>query len=110
MSKEMSAEKVAGIRHGISGSEVITRQDGPNRQYVKAGEIAKDSPADKAGIHAGDRISKVNGKHIMNRFDIERAMWDAKAGGDVKVTVNRDGKDIELTLHPAESSKLRKAK
>jgi S1-C subfamily serine protease len=100
LAQEMSAEKLSKITHGIKGNEVVTKQEGPNRQYLQAANVGETSPAGKAGLKNGDRIDVIDGKPISNSFDVERAFWDAKAGQTSKLTITRNDKQIDLFINP----------
>ena len=77
--------------------------------------VTPGGPADKAGIRAGDLsatldnhaiqlggdiITKVDGKEIRTRDDLEAAVVNRKSGDKVKVTLYRAGKvkTVEVTL------------
>jgi S1-C subfamily serine protease len=77
--------------------------------------VTPGSPADKAGIRAGDIsatldgapiqlggdiIVKVDGKEIRSNDDLTAAIADRKPGDKVKVTINHSGKTktVEVTL------------
>jgi serine protease Do len=49
-------------------------------------DVAKDSPADKAGISAGDVITSFNGKEITEMRFLPRIVAEAKIGASVPVT------------------------
>jgi len=96
LSKHLSAAKVAGVAHGLTVVEKTLREDGPHRQQVVV-EGASGAAAD-AGLHRGDAVLKVGDRAVSNRLDVERAVWDSKAGQRVAVTVLRDGQERTLTL------------
>ena len=62
-------------------------------------EASRSSPAAEAGIRAGDVIVKLD-RSVVNRFDVERALWSYKPGDAVEATVVRNGKEtqVEITL------------
>jgi putative serine protease PepD len=77
--------------------------------------VTPGGPADKAGIRAGDLsatldnhaiqlggdiITKIDGKEIRTRDDLEAAVVNRKSGDTVKVTLIRQGKTktVEVTL------------
>jgi membrane-associated protease RseP (regulator of RpoE activity) len=60
----------------------------------------KPAPAAAAGLRAGDRIVAIDGQPI-STFDQLRAVLSDKAGQQVSITYNRDGRDITTTLVPA---------
>ena len=68
----------------------------------KISGVAKGGPADKAGLKGGDAIIKFGKSKIANLDDFDNALRKYKAGDKVKLTVNRDGKEVELevTLDP----------
>jgi S1-C subfamily serine protease len=72
-------------------SEGEDGQDG-----VKITGARPGSPADKAGLKAGDRIVEFDGRAIKNLYDYTYAIRGAKTGKTVKVVVVRDGKKLEL--------------
>lgn len=59
---------------------------------------AKDSPADRAGIKAGDVIVKFGESKIAGLEDIDGALRKYKAGDKVPVIILRDGKEQEVTV------------
>jgi serine protease Do len=101
LSKHLSAAKVAGVRHGLTLAERTTQEDGPRRQEVMV-QVAEGTAA-AAGLRRGDTVIRVAQREIGNRLDVERAVWDCKAGQKVVVSVMRDGKamSVELTLEKA---------
>ena len=54
-------------------------------------------PAEKAGIEAGDIITKVQGKSVERFSDLPRLVGMVKPGEKVSLTVFHDGKSRELT-------------
>ena len=72
----------------------------PVGALVRAVEPA--SPADKAGIEAGDIITKVDGKPIDKHSDLPRLIGATKPGTKISVTVFRRGASRDLALMVAE--------
>ncbi len=58
--------------------------------------VSSKSPAMKAGVKEGDRIVKLNGTPVDSRQDISNTLDKIKLN-NVTITVNRDGKEIDLT-------------
>ena len=63
-------------------------QKGEDAVMVK--NVLEKSPADKAGIKAGDRITKVKGRTVENIDDVERFVKKLRADEVVALTVLRD--------------------
>lgn len=70
-------------------------QDQPG--YALMG-VAKESPAEKAGMKAGDVIIKLGESRIGNLEDFDSALRKFKSGDKVIVVVKRGGKDVPLTV------------
>ncbi len=66
------------------------------------GTVAADTAAARAGLQKGDRIVAVRGKPVEQMSDFENAIDEAK-GSALPLTVERDGKQVSLTL-PARTS------
>jgi S1-C subfamily serine protease len=66
------------------------------------GGVSKGSPAEKAGIQAGDVLVDLGGNKIGSLEDFDAALRKFKAGDSVEVVVDRDGKKVKLkvTLDP----------
>lgn len=62
--------------------------------------VQQDSPAERAGLKAGDKITEWGGTRINSLQDIQSIFENAEPGKPVKVVVLRDGKRIELTVIP----------
>jgi len=56
--------------------------------------VRGNSPAEQAGLKAGDRIVEVDGKTITRQTGVKYALGPKYAGEVVAVTVKRDGKTI----------------
>ena len=68
---------------------------------VKFSGVAKDSPAEKAGIKSGDIIVEFDGTKIENMYDYVFALQSAKPDVEVKVIVMNNGISRELKVKPA---------
>lgn len=64
----------------------------------KIGGVAAGSPADRAGIKAGDLIVKFGGKEILNIYDYTYALQEFKPGDEVEVVVVRDGEELNMRV------------
>jgi serine protease Do len=62
--------------------------------------VDADGPAGKAGLKAGDVILTFDGRKVTDGDDLQRAVEKAEPGREVVVTVQRDGRSLELKLTP----------
>jgi serine protease Do len=72
----------------------------PAGAFVRSAE--KDGPADKAGLEAGDIITKVDGKVVEKSGDLPRIIGAIKPGSKATLQVFRRGATKELTVTVAE--------
>jgi hypothetical protein len=84
-------------RRGALGLEL--RDDGrmPTVQVVLAG-----SPAERAGIRAGDQISHFQGKKTSSSTDLCRLAAKKLPGQEVRLTIVREGHSREITVTTGE--------
>jgi Zn-dependent M28 family amino/carboxypeptidase len=72
----------------------------PNYMQTEGGVlldgVRDDSPAQKAGIRGGDVIVRFDGIRVDNIYDYTFGLRTRKPGQEVRITVKRDGKDVEL--------------
>jgi serine protease Do len=65
---------------------------------VLVSSVDADGPAGKAGMKAGDVILKLGAETIEDGDDLREAVAEAKGGTEVTVTVQRDGRPLELKV------------
>src|SRR6266478_623870 len=64
-------------------------------------EVIAGSPADKAGIKAGDVIVEFNGKKVAKATELPGLVADVPFGKDVPMVVMREGRELRLNAHVA---------
>jgi C-terminal processing protease CtpA/Prc len=71
---------------------------------VLVSEVEEDSPADKAGLKAGDIILKVDDEDVSDADDLTRAIRSYDPGAEVALSILRNGrkKSIHATLGETE--------
>jgi S1-C subfamily serine protease len=67
---------------------------------VKLIGVRPGSPAEKAGLKAGDVIVEVAGKQIRNLYDYMDALSKVEPNKPVTFVVLRDGQKITVTVVP----------
>jgi len=65
---------------------------------VLIASVSDDSPASRAGLKAGDVITKVNNEPVGSRDDLMRLLRDVKDGGDVTIGIVRDKRESTVTV------------
>ena len=98
--------KVEGTRQTAGGREMLRTYLGTIPDYttevkgVKLSGVRGGSPAEKAGLRGGDVIVEFAGQKITNIYDYTYALDAAKIGKPVKMTVERDGKRVAISVTP----------
>jgi serine protease Do len=72
----------------------------PRQQGALVTQVERDSPAEKAGVEAGDVIVRFDGKTIERATDLPRIVGGTKPGTRVTMTVWRKGaqRDLQVTV------------
>lgn len=65
-------------------------------------EVEEDSPAEKAGLKAGDVIVKIDGEEIEDPGDVVEVVMDKEEGDKVKISVLRNNKKKTFTVEVGE--------
>lgn len=70
--------------------------------------VREGSPAEKAGVRAGDVIVKVDGNPVTDVRDLQRSVGRASADQEVTLTVQRDGRalDVRVRIEARERRRL----
>jgi S1-C subfamily serine protease len=69
---------------------------------VEVVQVVEGSPAAQAGLRPEDLIVELDGSVVADVADIQRLMVVEKIGAPVPVRVLREGRELELSLVPAE--------
>jgi hypothetical protein len=78
---------------------------------VLVSSVDADGPAAKGGMKAGDVILKLDAETIEDGEDLREAVAEAEGGKEVTVTVQRDGRplDLKVTLAKPETKVRRRS-
>lgn len=100
------------IRQMLSGRRYLgaTIEDRQPGLFVKS--VHPDSPAERAGLKAGDRLIAVNGKSLTNASprEFKQFLADARATGRLWMIVSRHGaySKVETRLEPYTKEQIAK--
>jgi outer membrane protein assembly factor BamB len=83
---------LAGIAAGHEGAHEIPAG------IVTIDSVHPGSPAEAAGLEAGDRVVRLAGREVASYEDLQSVLAAHRPGDTVPLTVERDGKPVELTL------------
>jgi hypothetical protein len=75
----------------------IPDMSAPETPGVRLTGVRADSPADKAGLKAGDVIVEFDGRTVKDLYQYTDALQARKPGDTVKIVVLREGVRLELT-------------
>ena len=93
---EQTRKSAAGNRRRVSTGTV------PDMAYQGAGVrvdmVVPGSPADKAGLQAGDVITSIDGAEVADLAAFSELLKGFAPGDHMKVVAQRDGKPVELEL------------
>ena len=94
-----------GSELGAMVSDPSTRQSpqadsGTLRAGVVVDEVHRDSPAEKAGIKAGDIIVEFDGERVRSARQFTRLVQETPEGRSVAIGIMRDGKKQTVTATP----------
>lgn len=71
--------------------------------------LAKDGPADQAGIEVADVVISVGNQMVENLADMWRKVWaQGQAGVEIPITLMRDGQKMEKRLQSADRNSFLK--
>jgi len=102
-----SLGNVSTSRIGVSlfeMSDQLAEHYGATHGGALINEVMEDSPAEKAGLKAGDVIVEMDGDRVKDVDDVREAIQDKDEGDQVAVTVIRGGKESTIDVEVEESN------
>jgi serine protease Do len=99
------------VRRGLLGVNIQDLNESLAKSFGRGAsdgalvsQVIEGSPAEKAGIKAGDIIVKFNGEPVQGAAQLKNMVGKEKPGGSAKLTVFRDKKSFDVTVNIAERS------
>jgi serine protease Do len=72
---------------------------------VRVIRVTRDSPADQAGVQAGDRILRIDGAEVGALETLWKTLWRDGPERDVELTIRRSDEVQTLTVHALDRMK-----
>ena len=99
----LSSGAIMNILTGILIFSLVFAQTGiPDSNRVQILEVAPDSPAQTAGIQAGDLVISVDGVPVEGTEDLS-AKVQQNLGREITITVERNGQNQNVVVTPREN-------
>jgi len=109
---------VPGLDHLFGGSEIgvvirdveetdVRRDKLPADQGAVVQDVHVGSPADTAGLHAGDVVVAFDGETIRNARQLTRLVGESSMGRETGISVLRAGQRMDLKISPVRARGLR---
>jgi S1-C subfamily serine protease len=103
--RDIARELVASgrVRHPMIGigMDRVRPGDGSGlTQGVRVASVVAGGPAQRAGLRQGDVLLSANGQQLLQPSQLVSAVEKAGVGGTLKLSVNRAGQIVQLTLVP----------
>jgi C-terminal processing protease CtpA/Prc len=87
-----------GIQYMEIGEQLAGYFKLPGKSGVLVSSVDADGPAGKAGMKAGDLVLKLGTEKIDDGDDLREAVSEAPGGEELTVTVQRDGRPVDLKV------------
>lgn len=89
------------IRKGLIG--IVSKSRDQYQDGTEIAAVRTRSPAEAAGIKAGDEVLEVDGQSVRRHLDIRQVLGRFDAGDIVKLKLRREGESIDVDVTLAES-------
>ena len=91
-------------RRAWIGAEVeAVRTEGPRRlAEVRISEVAPGSPAERAGLRTGMRVTGIGGPRVRTPLDWQAGLLNAAYGEPLEVRVNEGGRERAVRVQPGD--------
>jgi serine protease Do len=65
-------------------------------------QVFEGSPAEKAGLKAGDIVMEIDGTKVKNSQDVVKEVLKKKVGQDIRIKIIREGQPMEIPITAAQ--------
>lgn len=89
---------------GVWGLKLGRPTGGLDDPGVPVAAVVEDSPAHRGGLKPGDVITTLDGRWTATVADVFAAAADAEPGHPAEVVILRDGKEMTLSVTPADGA------
>ena len=86
-------ERLATLADDVLGTATA---DGATRRSADVAEVVAGSPADAAGLEAGDQVTAIDGEAVAGAESLTAQVREHAPGEEVLLTVVRDGDVVEV--------------
>jgi membrane-associated protease RseP (regulator of RpoE activity) len=97
--QQTASEPPARPRGGRVRLGIIPEYTDDNKGVLLQG-VSPGSPAEKAGLKAGDRIIAINGKRVENIEQLMALYGELEPGKAAELTILRDGQELKVQIVP----------
>ncbi len=92
------AQEARGERRGYKVRTGVIPEFGWEGQGFKISGVGGSSPAERAGLKAGDVVLRFGAREVRNIYDYMYALGDHQPGEEVELLVRRDGQTFTVTV------------
>jgi serine protease Do len=79
-------------------NDELAQSFGFNGQGVLIGDVLHNTPANEAGLKAGDIVNSINGRRVTNPSQLLNAIAEMQPGAEAKLQIFRDGQTKQYTV------------
>jgi len=97
--QQTASERPVRPRGGRVRLGIIPEYTDDNKGVLLQG-VSPGSPAEKAGLKAGDRIIAINGKRVENIEQMMSLYGELEPGKAAELTILRDGQELKVQIVP----------
>jgi S1-C subfamily serine protease len=90
--------KLGKVAYGSIGIDIHAEYKLSMGQQIVISRVMHDSYAEKSGLLTGDVLISMNDFPVGHREDLHNALFFARPGSDMRISVMRDGEVHELTM------------